>query len=63
MIKPYLDIDELYAVLQSRRREMQIPRHYSDYGMGFSEAIKIVALMYPAYFDDAQEIKDSPKEE
>lgn len=47
--RAYLDRDALMNTLMEHKRSYNFEDRYGDFGMGFSEAIKIVAMTYPVY--------------
>lgn len=55
--RAYLDRDDLMNTLMGHKKSFDFKDRYGDYGMGFSEAIKVVAMMYPVY------MSEPPKEE
>ena len=55
--KAYLDRDDLMKTLMEHKKSFDMRDRYGDYGMGFSEAIKVVAMTYPVY------MPEPPKEE
>lgn len=55
--RAYLDRDDLMNTLMEHKKSFDFKDRYGYYGMGFSEAIKVVAMMYPVY------MSEPPKEE
>ena len=45
--KRYADLDELIRTLHEHKMSFNAEDRYSSYGMGFSEAFKLVCLTYP----------------
>ena len=52
--RAYLDRDHLMNTLMEHKKSFDLKDRYGDYGMGFSEAIKVVAMTYPVYMPEPQ---------
>ena len=50
--KAYLDRNVLMNTLMEHKKSFDLRDRYGDYGMGFSEAIKVVAMTYPVYMSE-----------
>lgn len=50
--KAYLDRDNLMYTLMEHKKSFDLKDRYGDYGMGFAEAIKVVAMTYPVYMPE-----------